>query len=105
MQVPTRLLPLVFRTWLKEMMSLVRGEPLIVGGADPEQLVKKHHEFRLQIDRQLSKSQRVHEEGRSLIRRGNFMSRQVGMDLAASSQRRNLCAHRPTALSGPGEHL
>lgn len=62
------------------MMSLVRGEPLIVDGTDPEQLMKKHHEFRLQIDRQLSKSQLVKEEGRSLIRKGNFMSQQVRMD-------------------------
>ncbi|XP_056867453.1 spectrin beta chain, non-erythrocytic 5 isoform X2 [Takifugu flavidus] len=64
-------------TWLKEMMSLVRGEPLIMDGADPEQLMKKHQEFRLQIDRQLGKSQLVKEEGRSLIRKGNFMSQQV----------------------------
>lgn len=49
-------------------------------GTDPEQLMKKHHEFRLQIDRQLSKSQLVKEEGRSLIRKGNFMSQQVSMD-------------------------
>lgn len=78
--VLTQVLALVFRTWLKEMMSLVRGEPLITDGTDPEQLMKKHHEFRLQIDRQLSKSQLVQEEGRSLIRKGNFMSQQVRMD-------------------------
>lgn len=73
-------LTLVFRTWLEEMMSLVRGEPLIMDGTDPEQLMKKHREFRLQIDRQLSKSQLVKEEGGSLIRKGNFRSQQVRRD-------------------------
>lgn len=74
------MLSLVFRTWLKEMMSLVRGEPLILDGSDPEQLMKKHREYRLQIDRQLSKSQLVKEEGRSLIQKGSFMSQQVRTD-------------------------
>lgn len=49
-------------------------------GADPEQLMKKHHEYRLQMDRHLSKSQLVKEDGRSLIQKGNFMSQQVRMD-------------------------
>lgn len=65
---------------MKEMMSLVRGEPLVMDGADPEQLMKKHHEYRLQMDRHLSKSQLVKEDGRSLIQNGNFMSQQVRMD-------------------------
>lgn len=86
--VLTRALALVFRTWLKEMASLVRGEPLITDGTDPEQLVKKHQEFRLQIDRQLGKSQLVQEEGRTLIRKGNFMSQQVRTGPAASSRPR-----------------
>lgn len=49
-------------------------------GTDPEQLMKKHHEYRLQMDRHLSKSQLVKEDGRSLIQNGNFMSQQVRMD-------------------------
>ncbi|XP_034530593.1 spectrin beta chain, non-erythrocytic 1 [Notolabrus celidotus] len=63
--------------WLKKMLSLVRGEALSVEGADLEQLIKKHEEYRIQMDRQLSKSQAVKEEGRRLIEDGNFMSKEV----------------------------
>lgn len=59
------------------MLSLVRAEVLSVEGTDLEQLIKKHDEYRLQIDRQLSKSQAVKEEGRRLIEEGNFMSQEV----------------------------
>lgn len=59
------------------MLSLVRGEALSVEGADLEQLIKKHDEYRLQIDRQLSKSQAVRDEGRRLRWEGNFMSQEV----------------------------
>lgn len=68
---------LCLRAWLREMLSLVRGEALSVEGTDLEQLIKKHEEYRVQIDRQLSKSQAVKEEGRSLIEEGNFMSQEV----------------------------
>ncbi|XP_039992754.1 spectrin beta chain, non-erythrocytic 5 isoform X2 [Xiphias gladius] len=63
--------------WLKEMLSLVRGEAQSVEGTDLEQLIKKHDEYRVQIDRQLSKSQAVKDEGRRLIEDGNFMSQEV----------------------------
>ncbi|XP_044022541.1 spectrin beta chain, non-erythrocytic 5 isoform X2 [Siniperca chuatsi] len=63
--------------WLREMLSLVRGEALSVEGTDLEQLIKKHDEYRVQIDRQLSKSQAVKEEGGRLIEEGNFMSQEV----------------------------
>ncbi|XP_027134554.1 spectrin beta chain, non-erythrocytic 5 [Larimichthys crocea] len=63
--------------WLREMLSLVRVEALSVEGTDLEQLIKKHDEYRFQIDRQLSKSQAVKEEGRRLIEEGNFMSQEV----------------------------
>uniref|UniRef100_A0A4W6DIZ9 Spectrin beta, non-erythrocytic 5 n=1 Tax=Lates calcarifer TaxID=8187 RepID=A0A4W6DIZ9_LATCA len=63
--------------WLKEMLSLVRGEVQSVEGADLEQLIKKHDEYRVQIDRQLNKSQAVKEEGRRLIEDGGFMSQEV----------------------------
>nr|XP_046269773.1 spectrin beta chain, non-erythrocytic 5 [Scatophagus argus] len=63
--------------WLKEMLSLVRGEALSVEGADLEQLIKKHDEYHVQIDRQLCKSQAVKGEGRRLIEEGNFMSQEV----------------------------
>lgn len=59
------------------MLSLVRVEALSVEGTDLEQLIKKHDEYRFQIDRQLSKSQAVKEEGRRLIEEGNFMSQEV----------------------------
>ncbi|XP_041668259.1 spectrin beta chain, non-erythrocytic 5 [Cheilinus undulatus] len=63
--------------WLKEMLSLVRVETLNMEGADLEQLIKKHEEYRVQIDRQLSKSQTVKEEGGRLVEEGNFMSKEV----------------------------
>lgn len=65
------------RAWLREMLSLVRGEALSIEGVDLEQLIKKHAEYRLQIDRQLSKSKGVKEEGRRLLRDGIVMSREV----------------------------
>lgn len=65
------------RAWLREMLSLVRGEVLSMEETDLEQLLKKHDEYRLQIDRQLSKSQAVKEEGRWLIEEGSFMSQEV----------------------------
>ncbi|KAK1893841.1 Spectrin beta chain non-erythrocytic 5 [Dissostichus eleginoides] len=63
--------------WLREMLSLVRSEALSVEGDDLEHLIKKHEEYRVQIDRQLSKSQAVKEEGRRLIEGRNFMSPEV----------------------------
>ncbi|XP_030248101.1 spectrin beta chain, non-erythrocytic 5 [Sparus aurata] len=63
--------------WLREMLSLVRGEVLTVEGADLQQLIKKHEEYRLLIDRQLSKSKAVKEEGRRLMDGGHFMSQEV----------------------------
>ncbi|XP_035850836.1 spectrin beta chain, non-erythrocytic 5 [Sander lucioperca] len=63
--------------WLREVLSLVGGEALSVEGTDLEQLLKKHDEYRVQIDRQLSKSQAVKEEGGRLIEGGNFMSPEV----------------------------
>lgn len=59
------------------MLSLVRGEVLSMEAADLEQLIKKHEELRLQIDRQLCKSQAMKEEGRRLVQKGNFMSQEV----------------------------
>lgn len=59
------------------MLSLVRGEVLSMEVTDLEQLIKKHDEYRLQIDRQLSKSQAVKDEGRQLIEEGSFMSQEV----------------------------
>ncbi|XP_030614955.1 spectrin beta chain, non-erythrocytic 5 [Archocentrus centrarchus] len=63
--------------WLKEMLSLVRGEPQSGKGSDLEQLIKKHDEYRVQIDRQLSKSQATKQKGKCLIEDGNFMSEKV----------------------------
>ena len=66
-----------FRAWLKEMMSLVQVEGLRGAGADLEQLIRKHEEYRVQIDRQLSQSQALKDEGRGLLEQGNFMSEEV----------------------------
>ncbi|XP_035529504.1 spectrin beta chain, non-erythrocytic 5 [Morone saxatilis] len=63
--------------WLREMLSLVRGEALSVEGTDLEQLIKKHDEYRIQMDRQFSKSQAVKEDGRRLIEEGHFMWQEV----------------------------
>ncbi|XP_068195162.1 spectrin beta chain, non-erythrocytic 5 isoform X2 [Antennarius striatus] len=64
-------------TWWREMLTLVQVESLGADGTDLEQLVKKHDEYRLQIDRQLGKSRAVKEEGGNLIEEGNFMSQEV----------------------------
>ncbi|XP_067336707.1 spectrin beta chain, non-erythrocytic 5 isoform X2 [Channa argus] len=64
-------------SWLKEMLSLVRGEVQSREGSDLEQLIKKHDEYHVQIDRQLSKSQALKDEGRRLTEGGNFMSQEV----------------------------
>ncbi|XP_077095863.1 spectrin beta chain, non-erythrocytic 5 isoform X1 [Siphateles boraxobius] len=63
--------------WLKETLSLVTGEG--VGGEvkDLEQLIKRHNEYRTQIDRQLDKSEMVKNEGRHLMEEGNFMSHEL----------------------------
>ncbi|XP_078145742.1 spectrin beta chain, non-erythrocytic 5 [Centroberyx gerrardi] len=63
--------------WLREMLSLVRGEALGGEGTDLEQLIKKHEEYHVQIDRQLNKSQAVKDEGRCLMDEGNFMCQEV----------------------------
>ncbi|XP_052001180.1 spectrin beta chain, non-erythrocytic 5 [Xyrauchen texanus] len=63
--------------WLKETLSLVTGEG--VGGEvkDLEQLIKRHDEYRTQIDRQLDKSEVVKNDGRHLMEEGNFMSQEL----------------------------
>ncbi|CAK6979040.1 spectrin beta chain%2C non-erythrocytic 5 [Scomber scombrus] len=63
--------------WLREMLSLVRGDLQGGEGTDLEQLIKKHDEYRVQIDRQLSKSEAVKDDGRRLLEEGNFMSKEV----------------------------
>ncbi|XP_047467733.1 spectrin beta chain, non-erythrocytic 5 [Mugil cephalus] len=63
--------------WLREMLSLIRGEAQSGEGSDWEQLIKKHDEYRLQMDRQRSKSQATKEEGLRLIRDKHFMSQEV----------------------------
>lgn len=68
---------LCLRAWLREMLSLVRGEALSIDSVDLEQLIKKHAEYRLQIDRQLSKSKGMKEEGRRLLQDEIVMSREV----------------------------
>ena len=65
------------RAWLKEMLSLAHGEVQSMEGADLEQLLKKHEEYHVQIDRHLSKSQAVKDKGRRLIDDGNYMSQEV----------------------------
>ncbi|XP_035467370.2 spectrin beta chain, non-erythrocytic 5 isoform X2 [Scophthalmus maximus] len=64
-------------TWLKEIHSLMRGEAQSVEGADLEQLIKKHNEYRVQMGRQLGKSQAAKDEGRRLMEDGNLMSQEV----------------------------
>ncbi|XP_028831275.1 spectrin beta chain, non-erythrocytic 5 isoform X2 [Denticeps clupeoides] len=59
--------------WLRETLSLVRGEGLGGERGDAEQMMKKHEEYRSQIDKQLSKSQAVKQEGRSLVEEETFM--------------------------------
>lgn len=59
------------------MLSLVGGEARSGDGSELEQLIKKHNEYRVQIDRQLIKSQAVKDEGQRLIDERHFMSQEV----------------------------
>ncbi|KAA0711222.1 Spectrin beta chain, non-erythrocytic 5 [Triplophysa tibetana] len=68
--------------WLKETLSLVTGEGLGGEVKDLEQLIKRHDEYRTQIDRQLDKSEIVKNEGRRLMEEGNFMSQELEQRLA-----------------------
>ncbi|XP_054861726.1 spectrin beta chain, non-erythrocytic 5 isoform X3 [Amphiprion ocellaris] len=63
--------------WLKEMLSLVKVDVQSLEGSDLEQLIKKHDKYRVQMDRQLSRSQAVKDEGRRLMEDRNFMSQEV----------------------------
>nr|XP_055027307.1 spectrin beta chain, non-erythrocytic 5 [Misgurnus anguillicaudatus] len=63
--------------WLKETLSLVAGEGLGGEVKDLEQIIKRHDEYRTQIDRQLDKSEIVKNEGRCLMEEGNFMSQEL----------------------------
>ncbi|XP_076156260.1 spectrin beta chain, non-erythrocytic 5 [Alosa pseudoharengus] len=63
-------------TWMRETLSLVRGEGVGSELGDLEQLIKRHEEYRTQIDRQLDQSESVKNEGRSLIREG-FMCQEL----------------------------
>ncbi|KAJ7990930.1 hypothetical protein DPEC_G00291990 [Dallia pectoralis] len=63
--------------WLKETLSLVGGEGLGGKGTDLEQLIKRHEEYRVQIDKQLNKSQAVKDEGRYLLEEGDFMCQEL----------------------------
>ncbi|XP_063040192.1 spectrin beta chain, non-erythrocytic 5 [Engraulis encrasicolus] len=65
-------------TWMRETLSLVRGEGAGNERAgDPEQLLKRHEEYRTQIDRQLDQSQAVKNAGRNLAQQGTFMCHEV----------------------------
>uniref|UniRef100_A0A4W4DYW9 Spectrin, beta, non-erythrocytic 5 n=1 Tax=Electrophorus electricus TaxID=8005 RepID=A0A4W4DYW9_ELEEL len=68
--------------WLKESLSLVMGEELRGEVKDLAQLIKRHEEYRTQIDRQLGKSETVKNEGRCLIQEGNFMSQELEEHIA-----------------------
>lgn len=54
-------------------------------GADVEQLMRKHSEYQLQMDRQLGRSKGVKEEGRRLIQDGSTMSTEVSSGTSRSS--------------------
>ena len=68
---------LSFRAWLKETLSLVRGEGLGGERADLEQLIKKHEEYHVQIDRQFNQSQAMKDRGKRLAEEGSFMCQEV----------------------------
>ncbi|XP_067099877.1 spectrin beta chain, non-erythrocytic 5 [Osmerus mordax] len=63
--------------WLKETLSLVRGEGLGGERADLEQLIKKHEEYHIQIDRQFNQSQAMKDRGKRLAEDGSFMCQEL----------------------------
>lgn len=65
---------------MRETLSLVRGEGAGNERAgDPEQLLKRHEEYRTQIDRQLDQSQAVKNAGRNLAQQGTFMCHEASV--------------------------
>ncbi|XP_068070705.2 spectrin beta chain, non-erythrocytic 5 isoform X1 [Danio rerio] len=68
--------------WLKETLSLMTGEGFGGKVKDLEQMIKKHDEYRTQIDRQLDKSEMVKNDGRRLMEEGNSWSHELEERLA-----------------------
>ncbi|KAK7880460.1 hypothetical protein WMY93_032905 [Mugilogobius chulae] len=64
-------------SWLKQMSSLLRAESQSVSGSDLDQLIRKHAESRVQIERQTQKCDAVREEGKRLLQDPGVMSAEV----------------------------
>lgn len=57
------------------------GEGLRGEVKDLAQLIKRHEEYRTQIEQQLDKSEMVKNAGRLLIQEGNFMNEEVWLKI------------------------
>ncbi|XP_057715583.1 spectrin beta chain, non-erythrocytic 5 isoform X1 [Corythoichthys intestinalis] len=69
-------------TWLKEMLVMVSGKGLFGErpgreGCEADYNLRRHKEYRVQIERHAQKAQDVKRDGRRLLQDGNFMAIEV----------------------------
>ncbi|XP_061843662.1 spectrin beta chain, non-erythrocytic 5 [Nerophis lumbriciformis] len=62
-------------TWLREMLVLVSGEA--AEGSDLEELIKRHQEYKVQMERLVIRCQEVKGDGWRLLEDRTFMSKEV----------------------------
>lgn len=65
------------RAWANEMHALIISEALSSDLLGAELLIKRHEEYKHDIDKQCLKYEELQESGRSLVNDGHFMSMQV----------------------------
>ncbi|XP_077178896.1 spectrin beta chain, non-erythrocytic 5 isoform X2 [Paroedura picta] len=63
--------------WANEMHALITSEMLTNDLLGAELLIKRHEEYKHDIDKQWLKYEELQESGRSLVKDGNFMSMQI----------------------------
>ncbi|XP_054653046.1 spectrin beta chain, non-erythrocytic 1 isoform X2 [Dunckerocampus dactyliophorus] len=64
-------------TWLREMLVLVKGEGQAGEGNDLEELIKRHKEYKVQMERLVIRCQEVKRDGWRLLEDRNFMAKEV----------------------------
>nr|XP_057947283.1 spectrin beta chain, non-erythrocytic 5-like isoform X2 [Doryrhamphus excisus] len=64
-------------TWLREMLVLVKGEGQAGEGSDLEELIKRHEEYKVQMERLVIRCQEVKSDGWRLLKDRSFMSKEV----------------------------
>uniref|UniRef100_A0A8D0F0G0 Calponin-homology (CH) domain-containing protein n=1 Tax=Strix occidentalis caurina TaxID=311401 RepID=A0A8D0F0G0_STROC len=79
-------LPLFCRAWANEMHALVISEELANDVLGAELLIKRHEEYKREIDKQWLKYEEMQQAGGDLMRNGHFMSVEVEEKLLELSE-------------------